>query len=135
MKPIPKHPDDRGFLIEFLREDENILNFRGQVYAATISPGDVRGNHYHNEKTEIFCVMKGKLKVLVQQINSEKIDEYILDSNKNILDRLLVLPKFAHTFINIGTEEAILLAYGNEVHNHDDPDQHHFIIESNYQYK
>ena len=128
MKPIPKHSDNRGFLIEFLREDENILNFRGQVYASTISPGDIRGNHYHNEKTEIFCVMKGKLKVLVQQINSEKIDEYILDSNKDMLDRLLVHPKFAHTFINVSKEEAILLAYGDKVHNHDDPDQHQFKI-------
>lgn len=128
MKPIPKHSDNRGFLIEFLREDENILNFKGQVYASTISPGDIRGNHYHNEKTEIFCVMKGKLKVLVQQINSEDIDEYILDSNKDMLDRLLVLPKFAHTFINVGKEEAILLAYGDKVHNHDDPDQPYFKI-------
>ena len=128
MKPIPKHSDDRGFLIEFLREDESILNFKGQVYVATLSPGDIRGNHYHNEKSEIFCVMKGKLKVLVQQINSEKIDEYILDSNKDMLDRLLVLPKFAHTFINIGTEEATLLAYGDKVHNHSNPDQHYFKI-------
>ena len=128
MKPIPKHSDNRGFLIEFLREDENILNFKGQVYASTISPGDIRGNHYHNEKTEIFCVMKGKLKVLVQQINSEKIDEYILDSNKDMLDRLLVLPKFAHTFINIDKEEAVLLAYGDKVHDHSNPDQHNFKI-------
>ena len=128
MKPIPKHSDNRGFLIEFLREDENILNFRGQVYASTISPGDIRGNHYHNEKTEIFCVMKGKLKVLVQQINSEDIDEYILDSNKEMLDRLLVHPKFAHTFINVGKEEAVLLAYGDKVHNHSGPDQHNFKI-------
>jgi len=128
MKPIPKHSDNRGFLIEFLREDENILNFKGQVYTSTISPGDIRGDHYHNEKTEIFCVMKGKLKVLVQQINSEKIDEYILDSSQDILDRLLVLPNFAHTFINVGKEEAILLAYGDKVHNHADPDQHHFKI-------
>ena len=128
MKPIPKHSDDRGFLIEFLREDENILNFKGQVYASTISPGDIRGNHYHNEKTEIFCVIKGKLKVLIQQIDSNKIDEYILDSNKNELDRILVPPRYAHAFINIGNEEAILLAYGDKVHNHNNPDQHEFVI-------
>ncbi|NQV18391.1 MAG: WxcM-like domain-containing protein [Armatimonadetes bacterium] len=128
MKPIPKHSDERGFLIEFLREDENILNFKGQVYASTISPGDIRGNHYHNEKTEIFCVLKGKLKVLIQNINSNKVDEFILDGNKEDLDRLLVPPKFAHTFTNIGNEEVILLAWGNKVHNHEDPDQYEFII-------
>lgn len=128
MKPIPKHSDGRGFLIEFLREDENILNFKGQIYASTIRPGDIRGNHYHNEKTEIFCVIKGKLKVLIQQIDSKKIDEYVLDSNKDIIDRLLVPPGYAHAFINIGNEEVILLAYGDKVHNHSNPDQYEFII-------
>jgi len=128
MEPIPKHSDNRGFLIEFLREDEHILNFNGQVYASTISPSDVRGNHYHTEKTEIFCVIKGKLKVLVQQINSEKIDEYILDSDQEMLDRVLVPPNYAHAFINIGEDEAILLAYGDKVHNHANPDQYYFKI-------
>ena len=128
MNPIPKHSDNRGFLIEFLREDENILNFKGQMYASTISPGDVRGNHYHNDKTEIFCVMKGVLKVLIQHINSNKIDEYILDGRKELLDRLIVYPKYAHAFFNIGDEEVILLAYGDQVHNHADPDQPYFKV-------
>ena len=128
MKAIPKHSDDRGFLIEFLREDENILNFKGQIYASTISPGDMRGNHYHNEKTEIFCVMKGKLKVLIQHIDSDKIDEYILDSSKDEIVRILVSHKYVHTFINIGNEEVILLAYGDRVHNHSNPDQYNFKI-------
>ncbi len=131
LNTIPKHSDQRGFLIEFIREDENLLNFKGQIYASTISPGDIRGNHYHNEKTEIFCVMKGKLKVLVQQIDSNKINEYILDSNKDELDRILVSPKYAHAFINIGNEEVILLAYGDKVHDHGNPDQYKFIICSN----
>ena len=128
MEPIPKHSDNRGFLIEFLREDERILNFKGQVYASTISPGDVRGNHYHTQKTEIFCVIKGKLKVLVQQINSDNVDEYILDSEQDNIDRIMVLPNYAHAFINIGEEQAILLAWGNKVHDHSGPDQYYFKI-------
>jgi len=132
MNPIPKHADERGFLVEFLREDENILNFKGQVYAATFSPGDIRGNHYHNTKTEMFCVLKGKMKILVQHINSDKIEEYILDGNKtDELDRIMVKPKHAHTLINIGDQEAIVLAYGDQVHDHSGPDQHTFQINSN----
>ena len=130
MKPVPKHSDERGFLIEFLREDENLLNFKGQVYASTISPGDIRGNHYHNEKTEIFCVMKGTLKVLIQNIDSKKLDEFIIDGNKEDIDRLLVTPRHAHSFENIGDEEVVLLAYGDKVHDHDNPDQHKFVIKS-----
>ena len=128
MKKIPKHGDDRGFLIEFLREDDNFLNFKGQIYASTIAPDTIRGNHYHDDKTEIFTVMKGILKVLVQHIESKKIEEYILDSTGQYLDRIVVKPKYAHTFINIGEEEVILLAWGDHIHDHSGPDQHGFLI-------
>lgn len=128
MKPIPKHSDDRGFLIEFLREDENFLNFKGQVYAATFSKGDIRGNHYHNEKTEIFCIMKGKVKFYIQHIDSKDIEEVTLDSCGSELDRIVVLPKYAHAFENIGDSEAVLLAWGDKVHDHSGPDQYKFIV-------
>ncbi|MBN2018179.1 MAG: WxcM-like domain-containing protein [Candidatus Cloacimonetes bacterium] len=130
LESIPKHSDDRGFLVEFMREDENYLNFKGQVYCSTISPGDIRGNHYHKYKNEIFCVMKGKLKVLIQKVGSRNIEEVVLDSNKENIDRILVLPGYAHSFENIGDEETILLAYGDQVHDHDNPDQFPYIIKS-----
>ncbi|MDA3838531.1 MAG: WxcM-like domain-containing protein [Candidatus Delongbacteria bacterium] len=130
LKQIPKHGDDRGFLIEFLREDDNFLNFKGQVYASTIAPETIRGNHYHNDKTEVFTVMKGILKVLVQHIESKEIKEYILDSSGEELDRIVVEPKYAHTFINIGKEEVVLLAWGDHIHDHSGPDQHEFIIKN-----
>jgi len=85
-------------------------------------------NHYHNNKTEVFTVMKGKLRVLVQHIESDEIKEYVLDSSGKELDRIVVKPKYAHTFINIGKEEVVLLAWGNHIHDHSGPDQHKFVI-------
>jgi len=128
MNPIPKHADERGFLIEFLREDDNFLNFKGQVYLASFRPGDVRGNHYHNDKTEVFTVVKGIMKILIQHINGGEIQEFVIDSNKSMLDRVVVEPGYAHTFINIGKEEAILLAWGDHVHDHSGPDQYTYVI-------
>ncbi|MBU0487120.1 MAG: cupin domain-containing protein [Bacteroidetes bacterium] len=129
MDPIPKHADERGFLIEFLREDEQFLNFIGQIYLATFRPGDVRGNHYHNHKTEVFTVVKGKMKFLLQHISGGEIREVVIDSNMETLDRIVVEPGYAHTFINTGGEEAILLAWGDQTHDHSGPDQHHFVIQ------
>ena len=128
MKSVPKHSDGRGFLIEFLREDENVLNFKGQVYASTMNPGDIRGNHYHNHKTEIFCVMKGKLEVLLSDMSHSKVESFILDSEDSEISRIMVKPRIAHCFINIGEDQAILLAYGDKVHDHDSPDQFEYII-------
>jgi dTDP-4-dehydrorhamnose 3,5-epimerase len=128
MKPVPKHSDGRGFLIEFLREDENLLNFKGQVYASTINPGDIRGNHYHNYKTEIFCVMRGKLEVYLSDITNSRIDRHVLDADDSEISRIMVGPRIAHCFVNISDEQAVLLAYGDQIHDHSNPDQFEFII-------
>lgn len=127
--PVPKHGDERGFLIEFLREDEGFMNFKGQVYASTIAPDTIRGNHFHEHKTEIFAVMKGKMRVLLQHKSGGEISEHILDSSGKDIQRIVIEPNIAHTFINIGGEEAVLLAWGDQVHDHSGPDQYvHNIV-------
>jgi dTDP-4-dehydrorhamnose 3,5-epimerase-like enzyme len=125
---IPKHGDERGFLIEFLREDEKFMNFKGQIYASTIAPGTIRGNHFHEHKTEVFAVMRGKMKVFIQHRDGGDIKEYEIDGYGENIERIIVEPNYAHTFINTGDEEVVLLAWGDQVHDHSGPDQYQHDI-------
>ena len=40
-------PDERGWLMEILRNDEDIFENFGQVYMTTAYPGVVKGWHLH----------------------------------------------------------------------------------------
>jgi len=40
-------PDERGWLMEILRNDDDIFEKFGQVYMTTAYPGVVKGWHYH----------------------------------------------------------------------------------------
>jgi dTDP-4-dehydrorhamnose 3,5-epimerase-like enzyme len=47
IKQLRVNADERGFLMEILREDDEIFERFGQVYVSLNYPGVVRAWHYH----------------------------------------------------------------------------------------
>ena len=64
-KMLKTIPDERGYLMEILCCDEDLLNQFGQVYMTTAYPGVVKGWHYHNKQDENFAVVKGMIKLVL----------------------------------------------------------------------
>ena len=68
-----KRRDKRGFLVDFLKGDEVEGSDRqlGQIYLVTFDKKNViRGNHYHKNKKEWFVAIKGKLKVMLEDLEN-----------------------------------------------------------------
>ena len=57
--------DERGFLMEILREDDPIFERFGQAYLTVAYPGVVKGWHYHKRQQDYFAVVKGMAKVVL----------------------------------------------------------------------
>jgi len=58
-------PDERGFLMEMLRCDDEMFEKFGQVYLTVAYPGVVKGWHYHKKQTDIFIPVKGMFKLVL----------------------------------------------------------------------
>jgi hypothetical protein len=56
-------PDERGWLMEILRNDDDIFENFGQVYMTTAYPGVVKGWHLHKKQTDNFTCIHGMMKV------------------------------------------------------------------------
>jgi len=56
-------PDERGWLMEILRCDDDIFQSFGQVYLTTAYPDVVKAWHYHKKQTDNFTCIKGMMKV------------------------------------------------------------------------
>ena len=52
-------PDERGWLMEILRCDENMFEKFGQVYFTTAYPGVVKAWHLHKKQTDNFTCTNG----------------------------------------------------------------------------
>lgn len=120
-------PDGRGRLMEILRSDEEIFLGFGQVYLTTAYPGVVKAWHYHKKQADNFACLRGMVKVVLydRRDGSPTVGEidtlYLGDHNPMLLQ---IPPEVWHGFMNVGTEETILLNCPTRPYNREEPDEY-----------
>ncbi len=107
--------DERGSFVETVK-----LNSGGQVSFSTTVPGITRGNHFHTRKAERFAVIKGKARIEIRRIGTDKVLSFELDGNQPSFVDMPVW--YTHNITNIGNEELYTIFWINEQFNQDDPD-------------
>lgn len=110
-----KHTDERGSFVEIVR-----ANTSGQFSYSTTKPGITRGNHFHTRKAERFSVIKGKAKISVRKIDSDKVIDYIITGDSPAYVDMPIW--HTHNITNIGEEEMIALFWINEPYDPGNPD-------------
>ncbi|MFH0878547.1 MAG: dTDP-4-dehydrorhamnose 3,5-epimerase family protein [Lentisphaerota bacterium] len=85
IKSLKWHRDNRGSVMEILRNDEAIFCGFGQVHVTTIVPGAVKAWHYHLKQEELFVVLSGGIRMMLYDAREDSptrgsVDEYILTS-------------------------------------------------------
>ena len=116
MTELPKFSDKRGFLIEFLKSTELSAKEFGQIYLATIEPGHIRGNHFHNDKNEWICIMHGKAKMVLEDVNTKERAEFDLDTESNKIIRIKIPTNIAHAIKNVSDNIVVLIAYTEKLY-------------------
>ena len=66
VRPLTVHHDDRGYLMEILRDDSATFTKFGQVYlVGDVVRGTVRAFHRHNELVDWFFISHGTAKFVL----------------------------------------------------------------------
>ncbi len=107
--------DERGSFIETIK-----LNSGGQVSFSTTVPGITRGNHFHTRKAERFAVIKGKARIEIRKIGTDKIFSFDLDGSQPSFVDMPVW--FTHNITNVGDDDLYTIFWINEQYKQDDPD-------------
>jgi dTDP-4-dehydrorhamnose 3,5-epimerase-like enzyme len=82
--------------------------------AFEIRKGFSRGNHYHEQKEEIFYVFEGKIKASFVDMDSLEKEERILEKG----DKIRVQPRCGHLFY--GLENTLVIEYSPQVYDKED---------------
>ena len=132
IKRLKVIPDERGMLMEMLRDDDEFFQRFGQVYLSVVYPGVVKGWHYHRKQTDHFVFVKGMAKVVLYDgrdgsKTKGEINEYFMGENNPIL--LVIPPLVLHGMKGIGVEPAYLINVPTEHYVYEDPDE--FRVEPN----
>ena len=120
-------PDERGWLMEILRADDEIFEKFGQVYVTTAYPNVVKAWHYHKKQTDNFTCIKGMMKVALYDAREDsptykEVNEFFVGEKNPIL--ISVPPGVYHGFKAIGTETAYFLSIPTLPYNYDEPDEY-----------
>ncbi|HYX08893.1 MAG TPA: NAD-dependent epimerase/dehydratase family protein [Bacteroidales bacterium] len=113
-----KHEDQRGAFVEITRAETP-----GQTSFSVTKLGITRGNHFHTRKAERFAVIKGKAKIQLRRIGTNKVIEYTLDGNSPSYVDMPIW--FTHNITNIGDDDLYTIFWVNEPYNPDDPDTYY----------
>ena len=119
-------PDERGRLVEILRNDDDLFIKFGQVYMTTVYPGVVKGWHFHKKQYNNFFVVRGMIKLVLYDGREKsktkgEINEFFMGTHNAIL--LRIPPYVHHGFKGISEEEAIIINASTEPYNSKKPDE------------
>lgn len=125
-KQLKVIPDERGYLMEMLRSDDEFYQKFGQAYVTCAYPGVVKGWHYHKKQTDHFICVSGMMKVVLYDGRENSptkglVNEFFL-GEKNPM--LLVIPNLVlHGMKGIGTAPALMINIPTELYNYKEPDE------------
>ncbi len=116
---VKRNIDIRGEFTELFKN-----KLIGQVSFFSINKNQVRGQHYHDTKTEKFFLIDGKVKFDFFNIVSKK--KYSMIITKNTSRVIFTLPGWSHKIKNIGNKTAIFAVWSNEIFDRNKPDTYYY---------
>ncbi len=126
IKKLTTIADERGWLFEILRNDDDLFIEFGQVYLTAVYPGVVKAWHCHAEQTDTFTVVSGMVKLVVADLRDGSptkgtIDEFFIGDRNRIL--VQIPPGVYHGLKGIGTAPALALNCPDRPFDHAHPDE------------
>ena len=119
--PLDVKRDERGWLAEILRASNNRSGEAiQQLYVTVGYPGKTKGKHYHQRKTEWFCVVSGEGKLYLKDTRTGKEEKVSMGEESLVTVR--IPPHVAHAISNTGKDPMCLIVMVSEEFNPADPD-------------
>ena len=136
-KELKVIPDSRGFLMEILRNDDEIFEKFGQTYMTGVKRGVAKGWHYHKIQDDHFVCVSGKALVVLYDNREDsptkgEVQEFVLSEPTTEGQHILLkIPKRVyHGFTAVDCEEARIVNAPTEKYNYENPDEHRVAWDS-----
>ncbi len=126
-KQLKRIPDERGRLMEILRNDDDMYTAFGQVYMTTTYPSVVKAWHYHRKQDDHIVCVRGMLKLVLYDGRESsptfgEVNEFFIGDYNPLLVKV---PKMIyHGWKCISEEEAIVINIPTEPYDRNNPDEY-----------
>lgn len=120
-KNVRLFSDKRGIIFEPVAGD--VLKSGGirNAHVATMTPGAVRGNHFHVEQTETISVFGSSGIIKFRDIKTGKEETAEIEAGSSVT--FSVKPGIAHAVKNTGEGTMVLVCMTDRIHDPEKPDR------------
>jgi dTDP-4-dehydrorhamnose 3,5-epimerase len=134
IKKLTVVSDERGWLMEILRCDDELFQKFGQVYLTTAYPGVVKAWHYHKKQVDNFTCVHGMMKVALYDARADSptyktlMELFVGEKNPLLIQ---VPPGVYHGFKAVGKETAFFVSIPTLPYDYKNPDEYRLPPDSN----
>jgi dTDP-4-dehydrorhamnose 3,5-epimerase len=127
IKQLKQIADERGWLVEILRNDWEHFQKFGQAYVTAAYPQVVKAWHMHKKQTDNIICIKGMIKLALwdgrqKSKTKNEVNEFIIGERNLLLVK--IPPQVWHGFKTITEEYALVLNIPTELYNYNKPDEY-----------
>ena len=127
VKKLKIVPDDRGRLMEILRNDDPMFERFGQVYMTTAFPGVVKAWHFHKKQDDNFTCISVVMRLALYDARKDsptcgEVNDFIISLEN---PTLVHIPKEVyHGFKCVSAVEAVVINTVTVPYNHKESDEY-----------
>lgn len=126
IKTLVTHSDDRGYLREVLRDDDEMLRQFGQLTVTMTYPGVIKAFHWHKEQDDVWYIADGMARIVMydRRPDSPTLGETQVVFAGEQKPLSVLIPKgIAHGYQVLGHKPVLLLYAVTHSYNASDPDE------------
>jgi len=126
IKKLTKHCDDRGFFMEILRDDDELMTKFGQTSYTISHPGVIKAFHWHKKQDDIWFVASGMAQVVLYDMRKESPtykETQVIYSGEDSPAVIVIPIGVAHGYRVIGKKPVGLFYHTTESYDPKNPDE------------
>lgn len=126
LKECRVHTDDRGLLIEIVRDDEPVFRQVRQTTFTVAYPGVIKAFHWHRRQWDVWFFTTGMAQVVLHDLRAESPTRgrtQVLFMGERRPATVAIPPGVAHGYRVLGTVPAGLVYHTTERYDPTDPDE------------
>ena len=124
IKPLKRHADERGFLMEMLRaDDEEFFERYQQSYISLNYPGVIRAWHNHLKQKDIWVCVKGMIKAVMYDVREGsptrgEVQEVFMGDHNMVMLKIPI--GVYHGYKTVGVEPSLLINFPDQLYDPSD---------------
>ncbi len=126
VKRLVRHCDERGYLLEVLRDDDGLLERFGQTTFTIAYPGVIKAFHWHRKQHDLWFMAMGEAKVVLHDLREDsptyrRTQVVFAGEHQPLL--IVIPPGVAHGYQVLGDRPAGLFYHTTRSYDMSDPDE------------